>query len=95
MADRVAEAEAEIMGTAVLHHPAEITEMAVLVVAETMVMVDLLLAEMMGTVDLPLVVEMTEMAGEAVIRRETHGILLLRPNGGAPRPGHVGLPLLQ
>ena len=99
MADRAAAEEAEIMGTAVLHHHAEITEMAVLVVAETMVMVALLQAEMTGTVvllPLVLVVEMTEMAGEAVIRRETHGILLLlRPNGGAPRPGHVELPLLR
>lgn len=83
------------MGTAVLHPAeAEITEMAVLVVVETMVMVVPLLAEMTGTVVLPLV-EMTEMAEEAVTQRETRGMLLLLllcPNGGAPQPGHVGLP---
>lgn len=83
------------MGTAVLHPAeAEITEMAVLVVVETMVMAVPLLAEMTGTVVLPLV-EMTEMAEEAVTQRETRGMLLLLlllcPNGGAPQPGHVGL----
>lgn len=83
------------MGTAVLHPvEAEITEMVVLVVVETMVMAVPLLAEMTGTVVLPLV-EMTEMAEEAVTQRETRGMLLLLllcPNGGAPQPGHVGLP---
>jgi len=87
MADQ---AEAEIMGTAV-HHPAEITGMVVvLLVAETMVA--LLMAGMMGMVVLRLLVEMTEMAKEAVTRRETHGTLL-PPNGEAHRPGSVGLPL--
>ncbi len=78
------------MGTAALHPAAEITGMAVLLMAETMVMVAHLMAEMMGMVVHPLV-EMTEMAKEAVTRRETRG-MLVHPNGGAPRPGHVGMP---
>ena len=88
MADR---AEVEIMGTAVLLPPAEITGMGVLLVAGTTGMVALLMVEMMGMVDHhhPLV-EMTEMAEEAVTRHGTRATLV--PNGRAPRPSHVGMP---
>ena len=91
MADR---AEVEIMGTAVLLPPAEITGMGVLLVAGTTGMEALLMAEMMGMVvhhhHHPLV-EMTEMVEKAVTRRGTRG-MLAHPDGRAPRPGHVGMP---